>query len=194
MDRLLTEIGRCTLCQPHLPHRVRPVVTASRKSRIVLVGQAPGRLVHESGIPWDDKSGDRLREWMGVDKTVFYDPLQIALIPMGFCYPGKGTSGDLPPRRECAPQWHARLLEHMPGVKLIILVGNYAQNYYLQDRSKKNLTETLRHFREYLPDYFVLPHSSPRNNIWLRKNPWFEEKLIPELRGLVSLHINAGNQ
>lgn len=194
MDRLLTEIGRCTLCQPHLPHRVRPVVTASRKSRIVVVGQAPGRLVHESGIPWDDKSGDRLREWMGVDKTVFYDPLQIALIPMGFCYPGKGTSGDLPPRRECAPQWHARLLEHMPGVKLIILVGNYAQNYYLKDRRKKNLTETLRHFREYLPNYFVLPHSSPRNNIWLRKNPWFEEKLIPELRGLVSLHINAGNQ
>jgi uracil-DNA glycosylase len=160
----------------------RPIVTAHSKSRIVIVGQAPGLVVHQSGIPWDDKSGDNLRNWMQMDKTTFYNPEKIALIPMGFCYPGKGKSGDLPPRKECAPLWHRKLLDRMPEVKLIVLVGKYAQSYFLGEHQKTTLTETVRHFAEYLPRYFVLPHSSPRNNIWLAKNEWFSQQVLPELQ------------
>ncbi len=142
--------------------------------------------MHRSGIPWDDKSGDNLRNWMGVDKQTFYAPEQIALVPMGFCYPGKGKSGDLPPRKECAPLWHQQLLSKMNKVELTILVGQYSQAYYLQDKMKTNLTETVKCFEEFLPNYFVLPHPSPRNNIWQAKNPWFTEEVVPTLKLLIS--------
>ncbi|MCE3295012.1 MAG: uracil-DNA glycosylase family protein [Crocinitomicaceae bacterium] len=185
MKDLLTEIRGCSLCQEFLPHGTRPVFAAGHKSKIIIIGQAPGRIVHGTGIPWDDKSGDNLRNWMGVDHTTFYNPELIALIPMGFCYPGTGKSGDLPPRRECAPLWHKKLLDLMPEVKLTLLVGQYAQNYYLGNKAKENLTETVKAFREYLPAYFPLPHPSPRNNIWQAKNPWFKEEVLPGLKELV---------
>ena len=149
---------------------------------MAIVGQAPGKVVHQSGIPWDDKSGDRLREWLGVSKVQFYNPDLFALVPMGFCYPGKGKSGDLPPREECAPQWHDFLFEKMKGLKFIILIGAYAQDYYLKSQKKNSLTETVKCYTDYLPRFFVLPHPSPRNNIWLRKNQWFEGEVIPKLQ------------
>ncbi|RIH66333.1 uracil-DNA glycosylase family protein [Mariniphaga sediminis] len=182
MKQLLQEISKCTVCEPHLEFGARPVLTAHKKSKIVIVGQAPGLIVHKSGIPWGDKSGDNLRNWMQVDKETFYDPEQIALIPMGFCYPGKGRSGDLPPRKECAPLWHEKLLTLMPEVKLTILIGKYSQAHYLGNSVKVTLTETVRCFDEYLPDYFVLPHPSPRNNIWQAKNEWFGKQVIPEFQ------------
>lgn len=186
MKTLLQEIRRCTACIRHLPDGARPIVAASYKSRLVIVGQAPGKLVHATGIPWNDKSGDNLRNWLGIDRTLFYDADAIALIPMGFCYPGTGTHGDLPPRPECAPLWHQKLLDHLPESRLTLLVGQYAQNYYLGNRVKNNLTETVQHFREYLPQYFPLPHPSPRNNIWQAKNKWFREEVLPELRKRVA--------
>ena len=182
MDALLSDIKNCTICAAHLAHGTNPVVSASPKSKIVIIGQAPGSVVHKTGIPWDDKSGDRLRAWLGVSKSEFYDKELFALVPMGFCYPGKGKSGDLPPRPECAPQWHNPIIAKIERVELIILIGSYAQNYYLRDGVKKTLTETVRSFQEYLPRYMPLPHPSPRNNIWLKKNEWFEASVIPELR------------
>ena len=186
MDKLLQEIRNCKTCEKHLELGVNPVISASTTSRIVIIGQAPGRKVHDTGIPWNDKSGDNLRNWMGINKTVFYDPAIIALIPMGFCYPGKGRSGDLPPRTECAPLWHQQLLSQMPNVKLTLLIGQYAQSYYLRDKVKENLTESVKHFRNYLPKYFLLPHPSPRNNIWQAKNKWFGIKVLPELKKQVN--------
>jgi uracil-DNA glycosylase len=185
MEQLLNEIFACRLCEKHLAMGARPVVTAHPAARIVVVGQAPGLAVHRSGIPWDDKSGDTLRNWMQVDKETFYNPEKIALIPMGFCYPGRGKSGDLPPRRECAPRWHHQLLVQLNNVKLMVLVGKYAQSFYLGTRAKPSLTETAKCFEEYLPQYFVLPHSSPRNNIWQVKNDWFIQKVIPRLQNEV---------
>lgn len=183
MQRLRNEILACTLCERHLPHGPRPVFQVNTRAGIVIIGQAPGRKVHESGVPWDDASGDRLRDWLGVDKTTFYDSRKIALVPMGFCYPGKGSSGDMPPREECAPTWHHRLMAKMPNVALTLLIGQYAQDYYLQDNVKDSLTDTVRSFREYLrSNRIVLPHPSPRNNIWLRKNGWFEKDLLPILK------------
>jgi uracil-DNA glycosylase len=182
MKNLLHEIANCRVCDPFLDLGPRPIVTASENSRIVIVGQAPGLAVHQSGIPWDDPSGDNLRKWIQVDKTTFYNPKKIALIPMGFCYPGKGKSGDLPPRKECAPLWHHKLLDKMPHVQLTILVGKYAQAWYLDGKLKKNLTETVRNFSDYLPRYFVLPHPSPRNNIWQAKNEWFGKAVLPKLQ------------
>ena len=182
MRNLLKEIRACATCVPHLELGPNPILTAHPESKIILIGQAPGLKVHNSSIPWDDKSGDNLRSWMGIDKESFYDPKQIALIPMGFCYPGKGKSGDLPPRKECAPLWHEKLLSEMKNVKLTILVGQYAQGYYLRERRKSNLTETVQHFEEFLPMHFVLPHPSPRNNIWQAKNSWFKEEVLPELK------------
>ena len=190
MNTLLKEILACKACVSHLPLGTRPVLSAHPKSKIVVIGQAPGIAVHQSGIPWDDKSGDNLRDWIQVDKTTFYNPEKIALIPMGFCYPGKGKSGDLPPRKECAPLWHHALFKQMNAVKLILLVGKYAQEYYLNEKTKRTLTETVRSFREYLPDYFVLPHPSPRNNIWQAKNEWFRHEVIPELRVKVTSVLN----
>ncbi|MEL6924804.1 MAG: uracil-DNA glycosylase family protein [Bacteroidota bacterium] len=182
MKYLLQEIRSCTHCESHLPLGPRPVVAASAKSKILVVGQAPGTAVHASGIPWDDPSGRRLRAWLDVDDESFYDQDLFGIVPMGFCYPGKGKSGDLPPRPECAPLWHDKLLNQMPDLQLVLLIGQYAQKYYLGKRMKRNLTETVRNYHEYLPDYFPLVHPSPRNKIWLKKNEWFEAEVVPELR------------
>jgi len=165
-----------------MKHQARPVCSFSSKSKIIIIGQAPGIRVHESGIPWHDKSGDNLREWMGIDNDTFYNNEKIAIVPMGFCYPGKGKSGDLPPRKECAPLWHNLILDQIVDVKLTLLIGKYAQDYYLKKESKRTLTETVKSFNEYLPKYFVMPHPSPRNNIWMKKNQWFKSDLLPILR------------
>ncbi|MEM6261107.1 MAG: uracil-DNA glycosylase family protein [Bacteroidota bacterium] len=189
MKPLLSRIRACTICEAHLPLGSRPVLKADPTSKIVIIGQAPGTVVHETGIPWNDKSGERLREWLEVDLTTFYDPEQFAIIPMGFCYPGKGLSGDLPPRKECAPTWHDLLWQELKEVQLTLLVGAYAQSYYLHKRRGRTLTETVKNFSRYLPDFFPLPHPSPRNNIWLKKNKWFEAEVIPELRHRVKRAI-----
>lgn len=185
MKKLLNEISKCTLCSLFLELDPRPVLSAVKTSKIVIIGQAPGTVVHKSGVPWDDQSGKTLRDWLNVDKQTFYNSEEIALIPMGFCYPGKGKNGDLAPRKECAPLWHTRLFQEMKEVKLILLIGKYAQDYYLAKESKKNLTENVRYFRDYLPKYFVLPHPSPRNNIWQAKNNWFKKDVLPELKLIV---------
>ena len=186
MEDLLNRIRACTECgffQTASSPGPRPIVAAASESRIVIIGQAPGRKVHETGIPWDDPSGDRLREWMEIDAETFYDEGRIALVPMGFCYPGKGKSGDLPPRPECAPLWHEPLLEAMPNVRLTLVIGRYAQDRYLGERAHRTLTETVRHFESFLGDDLLpLPHPSPRNNLWMRRNPWFEEDALPTLR------------
>jgi uracil-DNA glycosylase family 4 len=185
MENLLKEIRNCSVCAKYLPTGVNPVISASTQSRIIIIGQAPGSIVHRTGIPWNDKSGDRLRSWLQVDKTIFYNNNNFALMPMGFCYPGKGKSGDLPPRTECAPLWHQRLLEKMKKASLTILIGQYAQQYYLPIQPKITLTETVKNFQTYLPAFLPLPHPSPRNNIWQAKNPWFDLEVIPELQKLV---------
>lgn len=182
---LINEISKCEVCKPFLELGPRPVVSIHPTSKIAIIGQAPGKAVHLSGIPWDDKSGENLRKWLGITNEVFYDPTQIALIPMGFCYPGKGKSGDLPPRKECAPLWHDQLFDKMEHLELIVLIGSYAQGYYLKDKKKKTLTETVKNFQEYLPHHFVLPHPSPRNNIWMAKNEWFAREVLPSFRELV---------
>ncbi|PCJ64835.1 MAG: IclR family transcriptional regulator [Bacteroidetes bacterium] len=182
MKKLLTEISSCTICKKHLPLGPRPVVNGTPNSKIVIIGQAPGTAVHASGIPWDDKSGKNLRGWMNVNEQTFYDTNQFAIIPMGFCYPGKGKSGDLPPRPECAPQWHSLLFDQMQDIELVLLIGKYAQDYYLKKAAKRTLTETVKNFKSYLPNYFVLPHPSPRNNIWQAKNEWFKKEVLPELK------------
>ncbi|MGB0523397.1 MAG: uracil-DNA glycosylase family protein [Flammeovirgaceae bacterium] len=182
MKALLREIRQCQVCLPHLAHGVNPVVAAHPKSKVAIIGQAPGSVVHRTGIPWDDQSGERLRAWLAVSKELFYDPEVFAIIPMGFCYPGKGKSGDLPPRKECAPLWHQRLLDQLPNLKLTLLIGAYAQAYYLEGKRARTLTETVKNYQAYLPTYLPLPHPSPRNNIWLKKNAWFEQEVIPALR------------
>lgn len=161
------------------------MVAASSTSKILIIGQAPGTKVHASGIPWDDASGNRLREWMDIDKELFYDSSKVAIVPMGFCYPGRGKSGDLPPRPECAPLWHDLLLNSMPQIELTLLIGTYAQQYYLKEKAYKTLTETVQHFDEFLPQYFPLPHPSPRNNIWLKRNSWFEDDLLPVFKNQI---------
>ena len=187
MKDLLSSIRNCSTCKAHLPLGPRPVVTAHADAKIVIIGQAPGTKVHASGIPWDDASGKQLRKWLGVTDEQFYDEKLFAIVPMGFCYPGRGNGGDLPPRSECAPQWHGSLFAFMPNVKLVLLIGMYAQKYYLKKDAKKTLTETVDHYQEYLPGYFPLPHPSPRNRFWLTRNPWFETDVLPEL----SKTINA---
>ncbi len=179
---LRDEIKACTICQNYLPLGPKPIFGFSRKSRIIIISQAPGIKAHNSGMYWDDPSGNRLREWLGVSRAVFYKPDNMAIVPMGFCYPGRGKSGDLPPRPECAPQWHERILTTIEQPALTLLIGAYAQKQYLKDRRKRTLTETVRAFSDYLPSIFVLPHPSPRNNIWIRKNPWFESDLVPKLK------------
>lgn len=161
-------------------------MAASRHSRVVIIGQAPGSKVHQSGVPWNDPSGKLLRNWMGVDESVFYDHDKIAIVPMGFCYPGKGKSGDLAPRPECAPLWHPQLFEQMTAVNLILLIGQYAQRAYLGKNMRRNLTETVRCFETYLPTYFPLPHPSPRNRFWFAKNPWFQETALPILKQAIT--------
>ena len=185
MKKTISEIQKCTICAAHLDLGPRPVMAATPLSRIVIIGQAPGKKVHDSGVPWQDASGNNLRKWMGIEDVTFYDANQIAIVPMGFCYPGKGKSGDLPPRPECAPQWHETLLNMMPDIQLTLLIGQYAQKYYLKENAERNLTETVRKFEQFLPAIFPLPHPSPRNNIWQRKNPWFQQNLLPELKRIV---------
>lgn len=184
VEALLLDIAACRHCEAYLPHSPRPVLRAAPNSRILLAGQAPGRKVHESGIPWQDASGERLRDWLGVDAAQFYDASRFAIVPMGFCYPGAGRSGDLPPRPECRALWHPRLMPLLRDVRLVLAVGEYAQAYHLPQRNK-TLTETVAAWREYWPAVVPLPHPSPRNQLWLRRNPWFESELLPALRILV---------
>lgn len=188
---LLTEVRSCTICAPHLLHGVRPVVQVHPSARVLIAGQAPGRKVHESGVPFDDASGDRLRDWMGVTREVFYDPRQIAILPMGFCFPGTGKSGDLPPRPECAPAWRAQLLGRLRHLELTLLVGQYAQAYHLEEKPA-TLTETVRSWRSYWPAAMPLPHPSPRNNIWMSRHRWFEADLLPLLRARVTEVLARG--
>lgn len=184
LDRLLIKARACSVCADHLPAGPRPIVQLGPTARIVIIGQAPGRRVHESGVPWDDASGQRLRQWLGVTAETFYDPNIVAILPMGFCYPGSSSSGDLPPRPECAPLWHDQFLGHLPDDRLQIIIGAYAQARYLSVRAK-NLTETVANWPDYLPDQIVLPHPSPRNRHWLSKNPWFETDLVPAMQARV---------
>ena len=178
---LIKEVRACTICASHLPHGPRPVLQIHPGARILIAGQAPGRKVHASGVPFDDASGDRLREWMGLTRDEFYNPELLAILPMGFCYPGTGKSGDLPPRAECAPAWRLQLLDHLPKLDLTLVIGQYAQAYHL-DEAKSSLTEKVKAWRTYWPGIVPLPHPSPRNNIWLSRNPWFEQDLLPSLR------------
>lgn len=182
LDALLSEIRACRLCEAHLPLGPRPVLRASTTARILVVGQAPGRRVHETGIPWNDPSGDRLRLWLQMTREQFYDERHIAIVPAGLCFSGSGVRGDAPPRPECAPLWHPKLRALMPKIQLTLLIGQYAQAYYLGKRRKKSLRETVQAYQEYLPEFLPLPHPSPRNQLWLKQNPWFEREVIPLLR------------
>ncbi len=182
LDALLAQVRACCVCEAHLPLGPRPVLRASTSARLLIVGQAPGIRVHATGLSFDDPSGDTLRRWLDVDRDTFYDETRIAIIPAGFCYPGKGRHGDLPPRPECAPLWHPRLRALMPALELTVLVGAYAQAYYLGQRRKGTLAETTRAWRAYLPEFLPTPHPSPRNKLWLKRNPWFEAEVVPELR------------
>lgn len=195
MKNLLIKIQSCERCKEHLPLGPRPVVQLNEFSKIVIISQAPGKRVHESGIPWHDASGKKLRAWLDVPDEVFYNPACFSILPMGFCYPGKAPSGDMPPRKECAPLWHPLVFSYFKSEPLILLIGQYAQRYYLGKRFKGSLTETIKDYREYLPAYFPLPHPSPRNQNWLKINPWFAEDAIPELQKRVhaALEIKAAS-
>jgi uracil-DNA glycosylase len=182
---LLTEVRACVICAEQLPLGPRPVVQVHPLARILIAGQAPGRKVHETGVPFNDASGDRLRTWMGISREVFYDAKQIAILPMGFCFPGTGKSGDLPPRSECAPAWRAALLSHLRNLQLTLVIGQYAQAYHLPNEGA-SVTEVVQAWRKNWPHTVPLPHPSPRNNLWLKRNAWFEEELIPVLRSRVS--------
>lgn len=186
MSALAQKISACRICADYLPNGVRPVVQFSETARILIVGQAPGSKVHASGVPWDDDSGDRLREWTGLSKETMYDPSQVALVPMGFCYPGKATGGDKPPRPECAPKWHQRILRTLPADRLTLLVGAYAQAYYIPGTRKWSMTERVRRYRDFLPNYFPLPHPAWRSRIWMKENPWFESVVLPQLWASIS--------
>ncbi|EEX30685.1 MULTISPECIES: uracil-DNA glycosylase family protein [Vibrio] len=188
LEDLLQQIRQCRLCEPNLPLGANPIIQASKEAKLLIIGQAPGTRVHKTSIPWNDPSGDRLRQWLKLDKTAFYDATKIAIMPMGLCYPGKGKSGDLPPRKECAPQWHSKVLEQLPNIGMTLLIGQYAQNYYLQDKPK-TLTETVRAWQQWAPHYLPLPHPSPRNTLWLKRNPWFEAEVVPFIREYVHAHI-----
>jgi uracil-DNA glycosylase len=182
VDALLAEIRSCRVCAEHLPLGPRPVVQASAGARLLIVGQAPSLTVHKTGVPWDDKSGEQLRRWLGVDRATFYDAARIALMPMGYCYPGRGNSGDLPPRKECAPLWQDRLLAQMPRIELTLLIGQYAQRHFLGKTARANVTETVEAFADYAPRFIPLPHPSPRNTGWFKHHPWFESEVLPVLR------------
>jgi len=182
---LLRDVRRCTICSEHLPLGARPILQLDPHARILVAGQAPGRKVHESGVPFADASGDRLREWLGLSPEVFYDPRRVAILPMGFCFPGTGKAGDLPPRSECAPQWRDGLLRHLKNLKLTLVIGQYAQLYHLPDAGV-SVTSTVKSWRKHWPRVVPLPHPSPRNNIWLKRNPWFEKQLLPRLRTRVA--------
>ena len=182
LENLAAEMRACTLCTPHLPLGPRPVFQISQNAKILIAGQAPGTRVHETGIPFNDPSGDRLRSWLGLDKEQFYDSSKVAILPMGFCYPGKGKSGDLPPRPECAEQWREKVLSQMKKIELVLVIGMYAQAWHLPETRKKTVTEIVKSWRKFQPGTFPLPHPSPRNNIWLKRNSWFENELVPVLQ------------
>jgi uracil-DNA glycosylase len=182
LDELLVAVRDCRVCEGLLPLGPRPVLRASDTARILIVGQAPGLRVHTTGIPWDDASGERLRSWMGVGKEIFYDESHIAIIPMGYCYPGRGNGGDLPPRRECARLWLDQLLAKLPFIELTLLIGQHAQRHFLGRRRKSALADTMKAWRDYSPAYIPLPHPSPRNTPWLQRHSGFENELLPELR------------
>lgn len=189
---LMDEVRACTLCAGSLPLGPRPVFQFGPQARILIAGQAPGRKVHETGLPFNDPSGDRLRQWMGVTREEFYDPTKFAILPMGFCYPGTGKSGDLPPRPECAERWRDQLLTELKDLELVLAIGQYAQDWHLKGRQKKTLRDTVRAWEEFWPDVLPMPHPSPRNNLWLRNNPWFEEEIIPVLQERVRELILVG--
>src|SRR5665213_1717916 len=186
LKRILRDVRACRICEAELPLGPRPVVQLASTARLLIIGQAPGSKVHRSGIPWNDASGDRLRDWLGMDRSTFFDDAKIAILPMGFCYPGAGENGgDNPPRPECAPRWHERLLRHLPGLQLTLLVGQYAHRHYLGAGRKSSVTETVKAFSENGPEFFPLPHPSWRSAIWMREHPWFEHTVIPALRELM---------
>ena len=185
LRKLSKEVSACEICREHLPLGPRPLFKIHARARILVIGQAPGRKAHESGIPWNDPSGDRLRDWLGVSRQTFYDHAAIALMPMGFCYPGTGKGGDLAPRPECREAWHAMLLSAMPAVELTLLIGRYALDAYLPAAAGRSVTAAVEGWRESFPSRLPLPHPSPRNNRWLKKNPWFERDVLPELRATV---------
>lgn len=195
LEALLTGIATCRLCEEFLPHGARPVVQLHSSAKILIIGQAPGRRVHESGIPWDDLSGQRLRQWMGLTEASFYNATKVAIMPMGFCYPGKGKSGDLPPRKECADKWHKQVLEQCPNIQFTLLIGQYAQRYYANSgvftgNKQLSLTERVKLWQNFLPTYLPLPHPSPRNQIWLKKNEWFEKEIVPYLQQKIQVVLS----
>ncbi len=190
LKTLLYEVTTCERCKPYLPMGPRPVFQLHPKASILIVGQAPGKKVHETGIPFDDPSGDRLRKWMGIDRADFYNSSKIAILPMAFCYPGTGKSGDLPPRPECAETWRAQLLAQLPNITLTLVLGKYAQDYHLMDSPYKTLTETVKAWQTFWPTHLPLPHPSPRNNIWLKRNPWFQTELLPILQSKTGELLN----
>jgi uracil-DNA glycosylase len=181
IDILMNEIHSCSICKEHLPYSPRPILQFNSNAKILIAGQAPGKKVHESGIPFDDISGDRLRDWIGVDRNIFYDSNKVAILPMGFCYPGTGKSGDLAPRSECAEKWRAKLLSKLENIEIMLVLGKYALKYHF-GHIDLPLTQVVKSWREYWPKMVPLPHPSPRNNIWIKKNPWFKNELIPTLK------------
>ena len=182
---LLSNIRNCDVCSEFLPLEPKPILSVNSKSTVVIIGQAPGIRVHMSNIPWNDQSGERLRNWMNISNNIFYDETKISIVPMGFCYPGKGQSGDLPPRKECAILWHDLIFKHLFNLKLVILIGTYAQNYYLKDKKQKTLTDTVKNFDFDNSIFFPIPHPSPRNEFWFKKNPWFEKDILPKLKNRI---------
>lgn len=184
-ETLISDVKSCTICEKKLPDGVRPVFQVHPKASILIAGQAPGIKVHKSGVPFDDASGNRLREWLGINNEIFYNPKKVAILPMGFCYPGTGKNGDLPPRPECEPAWRSQLLQQLPDIKLTIVLGRYAQKYHF-NKGNDSLTELVKSWKKYWPMVVSLPHPSPRNNIWLSKNQWFETELLPQLKKRVS--------
>ncbi len=193
LNSLLEAVRACRACAAYLPHGPRPIVQAGAKARLLVIGQAPGARVHASGIPWDDLSGERLRDWMGIGKPTFYDPQQVAIIPMGYCYPGKGPSGDLPPRKECADLWLDRLLASLPNIELTLLIGQYAQRHFLGKRAAGGVGKTVSAHAQFAPRMIPLPHPSPRNIAWFLRNPWFEAELLPNLRHQVRRVLSRGD-
>ena len=188
MEDLLKCIRNCNICEEYLPLGAKPIISAVKASKIILISQAPGRVVHESGIAWNDQSGKKLREWLGVDKQTFYDPSNFAVLPMGFCYPGKAKTGDAPPRKECAPIWHEQVWKALDNIKLKLLIGSYAANYYLSN--ELNLTEKVKNYTNYLPEFWPIPHPSPVNRFWRMKNPWFEAEVVPKLQDKIAHILN----
>lgn len=190
---LVTRAQGCRVCTDHLPHGPRPVFSIAPTARLLIVGQAPGRRVHETGIPWNDPSGDTLRDWLGMTREQFYDGSNIAIVPTGLCYPGTVKGSDLPPRPECAPLWHQPMRDAMPSIQLTLLIGAYAQAYYLGKRRGRTLADTVAAWRDCVPEFFPLPHPSPRNRLWFNRHSWFEQAVLPALRKRVGTVLVASD-